>query len=385
MKTLSLLVSLSLATFAVACGEPSTSSPEVDEAAPPASTEAAPPKKKPAQKDSDTSATTEAPANKSAEPSAPADTAVTTAKLRDGVRSFVVSNDALYVATDKTVEKSAPNGAGATPLGAFGATIDLALTDARIFGLVDKGTFYEVFSTKLDGTEGTHHLNWLKSSGEPGNVAIHDGRIYFTSTTSDAAQNRILSASATPPASGNALYRTEELVDAKSVLPLFAGGSLFAVDHVRQSAVRVSLTDASESVDFIKDAVPMTAGGIALQGTDIFTRTAKGIVRAPSNAAANTTATVVVPATACPVFDEATGVASTLDDALVIDGATIYAACRAGANAEIRAFALDGKLTKTVATVPYGAGLRHLRVTGAAAYWLTRPTATTTELWRAAK
>jgi hypothetical protein len=387
MKTLSLALSVSLAAFAFACGEPSSTNPEGEP--PPALGANAPsaPKKKPAQSNTDTSESSTT-GNGTDVPAAdkPALPAGAPAKIRDGVRAYVASSDALWIATDNTVEKMAPDGAGPVPLGAFGATSLLALSDARVFGVVDKGTFYEIFSTKPDGTEGTHHLNWLKSNGEPTGIVINDGRIYFSAAVADTTQSKILSANATPPLSGNALYRTEELVDAKSVLPVFTDGHLFAVDHVRQSAVRVSLTDASESVDFIQDDVPMTAGGIALQGTDIYTRTAKGIVRAPTTAAANSTVNVVVPSTACPVFDEATGAASVLDDALVVDGTTLYAACRAGANAEVRAFAVaDGKLLKTVATVPYGSGLSHLRVTSSAAYWLSRPTSTTTELWRAAK
>ena len=61
--------------------------------------------------------------------------------------------------------------------------------------------------------------------------------------------------------------------------------------------------------------------------------------------------------------------------ALVVDGTTLYTACRAGANVEIRAYATAGTLAKVVATAPYAGGVSHLRVTSTAAYWLAKPSA----------
>lgn len=382
MKTLSFALSFSLAAFAFACSaEPTTVDPAKgtpDESGEqPAAETPAPEKPKDAPKVDDTTPKAEE------TPAVPA--GITTAKIREGVRSFAASNDALWIATDTTVEKTAADGTAPVALTAFGKTINVALDDARVYGLVDKGNFYEVLSTKADGTEPAHHLNWLKSNGEPNSLALSGGRIFFSTTTATAMNNRIMSASATPPLAGNAPYRTEEQVDAKAVVPVFTADRLFAVDHVRQSAVRVTPGNQAASVDFIQDKVPLTAGGIATDGTDVYTRTTKGIVRAPVNAGSNATPTVVIPGASCAIFDEGTGAESVLEDALVIDGKTIYAACRAGTNVEIRAFDVEGKLTKTVATVPYGTGMSHLRITTTAAYWLSKPTTTTTELWRAAK
>jgi hypothetical protein len=151
--------------------------------------------------------------------------------------------------------------------------------------------------------------------------------------------------------------------------------------------VRVSTVDTAASVDVIQDALPIYAGGIATDGKDVYTRTSKGIAKVAIGSGANSEPIVVVPSVTCSIFDPADGSESLLDDALVVDGATIYTACRAGANVEVRAYAMDGKLVKVVATAPYTGGLTHLRVTSTAAYWLSRASATSMddELWRAAK
>ena len=198
----------------------------------------------------------------------------------------------------------------------------------------------------------------------------------------------LVSIASAPPANayGNQ-WRIEEYVDAQNLAPAFTADRLFAVDYYRQSAVRVSTVDTSQSVDVIQDTLPLTAGGIATDGKDVYTRTTKGIVKVAIGSGANSEPVVVVPSATCSIFDPADGSESVLDDALVVDGTTLYTACRAGANVEIRAYATAGTLAKVVATAPYAGGVSHLRVTSTAAYWLAKPSAGSlaSELWRAAK
>jgi hypothetical protein len=246
-----------------------------------------------------------------------------------------------------------------------------------------------VFSVKSDGTDGRRHLGWSFNNGDPGALAVNGGRVYFAaSNPARPAQSMLVSLAAAPPATGaSAPWVVEEYVDAKNLAPAFGTGRLFTLDHYRQSAVRVSTADTTASVDVIKTALPATAAGIATDGKDVFTRTAKGIVKVAIGSGANSEPIVVVPSAACSIFDPGDGSESILDDALVVDGTTLYTACRAGVNVEVRAYGLDGKLVKIVHAAPYTGGLTHLRVTATAAYWLSRTSTTSLddELWRAAK
>jgi hypothetical protein len=390
MKTKSLLsvaLPMTLAAFALACGSsPSSSSTDESEqnptvepddttkapASPPAA--AAPPE-------------TPAPAPATAPPvAAPA---IPTAKIHAApVWHYAVANDAIWVATANAVERTAADGTMPTPIPALAEATALTTDGTRVYALLDKGWSAEVFSTKSDGTDGLHHLSWSYNYGDPGVIAVNGGRIFFSaSNPSRPDQSMLVSIASGPPAGGNAQWRVEEYLEAQNLAPAFATDRLFAVDYYRQSAVRVSTVDTSESVDVIQQAMPRTAAGIATDGKDVFTRTAKGIVKVAIGSGANSEPIVVVPSGTCSIFDPADGSESLLDDALVVDGTSIYTACRAGTNVEVRAYATDGKLVKTVATVPYTGGLTHLRVTSTAAYWLARTSIVSmdSELWRAAK
>ena len=72
---------------------------------------------------------------------------------------------------------------------------------------------------------------------------------------------------------------------------------------------------------------------------------------------------------------------------LALDGTTIYTACRAAGNVEIRAYGKDGKQITVVGAVPFAGGVSHLRVGASAVYWLNVPAAgsTSAELWRGPK
>ncbi|MDB5219638.1 MAG: hypothetical protein JWO86_7565 [Myxococcaceae bacterium] len=334
----------------------------------------------------------EAPA--AAPAAAPADgphaPAITTAKIHAApVWTYAVANDAVFVATDVSVERTAADGSAVTKLPGLDHAMSLATDGTRIYGLLDQGASAELFSAKPDGSDSVHHLSWNWGYGEPGALAVHDNRVYFSASNWSQRSNSMLVsvASATPASAYDNPWRIEEYVDAQNVAPAFTADRLFAVDYYRQSAVRVSIVDASQSVDVIQDAVPVTAGGIATDGKDVFTRTSAGIVKVAIGSGANSAPIVVVPSAACSIFDPADGSESMLDDALVVDGTTIYTACRAGANVEIRAYGMTGTLAKTVATVPYAGGVSHLRVNATAAYWLSKPSADSlaSELWRSAK
>jgi hypothetical protein len=393
MKTLSLLqavLPLTLAAFAVGCGSqpvqaPATSpgdpavAPEAPASAP--SSPAAPPP-------SDATPPPAAPAT--APPAAPHLPAIATAKIHAApVWGYAVASDMVFVTTDTAVERTAADGTAVTPLPGLANAMSLATDGTRLYALLDQGSTAELFSAKTDGSDSVHHLSWNWGYGEPGALALSGGRLYFSATDSSQRSNSMLVsvASAAPASAYDNPWRIEEYVDAQNLVPAFTADRLFAVDYYRQSAVRVSTVDASQSVDVIQDSLPSTAGGIATDGKDVYTRTTKGIVKVAIGSGANSEPIVVVPSAVCSIVDPANGSESTLDDALVIDGTTIYTACRAGANVEIRAYATTGTLAKVVATAPYAAGVSHLRVTATAAYWLARPSADSyaNELWRAAK
>jgi hypothetical protein len=387
-STLRTLLPLSLAGLLVACASPtsSTNSKEGDDTSgdPPASTTPAPKAAAPA------SPAPIAPAPAALPPPAPVVPAIATAKVHAApVWTYAVANDAVWVATDTSVERTAADGTGAAEIPALAAAFSLATDGARVYAFLDNGNA-ELFSMKSDGTDGKHHLDWSWNNGDPSALTVSGGRVYFTATRSDRpSQSAIISASAVPPlGGGNASTTVEDYVDAQSLPPAFTADRLFSVDYYRGSAAtRMMLADTSKSVDVVHADVPTSAAGIATDGVDVYTRTAQGIVKVAIGSAQGTAATVVVPSATCSVFDPADGSSSVLDDALVIDGANIYTACRAGANVEVRAYAKAGTLAKVVASAPYNGGLSHLRVTSTAIYWMSKTAATSSddELWRAAK
>jgi hypothetical protein len=384
MKTTSLglaLLPLFASLFVFACGAPApTGETEPEQVAAPKKEDAPPPPAAKTPPPSDAPPATQPPPGPS----------IATAKIHAGpVRHFAVGDDALWIATDTMVERTALDGTGAAPVPSLAAATALATDGTRVYALLDKGSLYELFSVKSDGTEGAHHSNWSWTNGDPTALTVNAGRVYFAaSLPSRPADSKIVSATAAAPlGGGNVPFQLEEYVDAKTIAPVFTKDRLFAVDYFRQSAVRVSIADASASVDVIQDEVPMAAGGIATDGTDVYTRTSKGIVKVAIGSGANSEPIVVVPSATCSIFDPADGAESVLEDALVIDGGTIYTACRAGANVEVRAYDAMGKLVKTVAASPYNGGLTHLRITPTAAYWMAKssPTSEASDLWRAAK
>jgi hypothetical protein len=393
MKTKSLLLAvlpLTLAAFVVGCGSqpaPATDASQGDPTVQPDGQTPSSPAT-PAAPAAPAAPAVAAPA--AAPPAAPPVPAIATAKIHAApVWAYAVSNESVFVATDTAVEHTAPNGTSVTALPGLASAMSLATDGTRIYALLDQGSTAEIYSAKNDGTDSVHHLSWNWGYGDPGALAVNGSRVYFSATdSSQRSESMLVSIASAPPANAyNNDWRIEEYVDAQNLVPAFTADRLFAIDYYRQSAVRVSTVDASQSVDVIQDTLPMSAAGIATDGKDVYTRTTKGIVKVAIGSGANSAPIVVVPSAACSIFDPADGSESSLDDALVVDGTTLYTACRAGGNVEVRAYALTGTLAKVVATAPYAAGISHLRVTSTAAYWLSRPTAGSyaSELWRAAK
>ena len=391
MKTKSILqavVPFTLAAFAVGCASPSSPAGDTKQSDPTIvaggdgngpSTPSSPPV---------SAAPPAAPA--AAPPAAPHVPAIATAKIHAApVWAYAVSNDAVFVANDTAVERTAPDGTAVTALPGLTTATSLATDGTRLYALLDQGSSAELYSTKPDGSDSVHHLSWNWGYGDPGALAVNGGRVYFSATDSSERSNSMLVsiAAAAPASPYDNPWRIEEYVDAQNLAPAFTADRLFAIDYYRQSAVRVSTVDGGESVQVIQDTLPMSAGGITTDGKDVYTRTTKGIVKVAIGSGANTDPVVVVPSATCSIFDPADGSESMLDDALVVDGTTIYTACRAGANVEIRAYATTGALSKVVATAPYVGGVSHLRITSTAAYWLVKATADAqaSELWRAAK
>jgi hypothetical protein len=325
--------------------------------------------------------------DKPADPAPAPAAAIATAKLKDNVAAFVATNDALFTSstTTRDVERSAPDATAPATLSILKGATQLAVDPTaanRVFALLDKGSLSTLVSVNAaDGADLRNLANWSISNGTPTTLAINEGRVYFVATRSGRPADSMIVSTSTLSSAGNATFRVEELVEAKSINPAFTKERLFAVDYFRQSAVRVSLVDTSLSVDIIQQQVPTVAGGITTDGADVYTRTNKGIVKVAVGSGANSEPIVVVPSGTCSIFDPASGAMSNLEDALVIDGTNLYTACRNGTNVEIRAYnAKDGALVKTVATAPWNSSLTHLRITSTAAYWLSR-----NELWRAAK
>jgi hypothetical protein len=322
-------------------------------------------------------------------PPPPTTTPVAMGKIREApVRSYAVTNDALFVATGTAVERTTLDGATPTPFASLAGSISLASDGLRVFGLIDRG-FSVLELTSVQATDGMGlavHAGWDRNQGEPMALALSEGRLILTTRRANPRDSIIVSMT-TSAINGNTPWRIEERVESQFVTPAFTAGRLFAVDYFRQSAVRVSLVDSSESVDVIMDELPTSAGGIATDGLDVYTRTARGIVKVPVGASSNTLPTVVIPSATCSIFDPGTGAVSVLEDDLAVDATTIYTACRAGANIEIRAYGKDGTLVKVVGTTPYTGGVTNLRVGTTSVYWLSRsPTLTASnELWRAGK
>lgn len=387
-NTLRTLLPLSLAAL-FACASPAASNNAddgSDNSGNPASTG---PAATPASPAAPAAPVTPAPVTPAPAP-APVLPAITTAKVHAApVWTYAVSNDAIFVATDTTVERSAADGTAIAEIPSLAAAFSLATDGTRVYAFLD-GNSAELYSMKTDGTDGVHHLDWSWNNGDPGALSVFGGRVYFTATRSDKrSQSSIMSVSAAPPLGGGSVSTTfEDYADAQSLAPAFTTDRLFTVDYYRGSAAtRLMLADTSKSVDVVHADVPATSAGIATDGVDVYTRTAAGIVKVAIGSGQGSAPIVVVPSATCSVFDPADGSASALDDALVIDGTNIYTACRAGANVEVRAYAKVGTLAKVVATAPYNGGLSHVRVTSTAVYWMSKTSATSSddELWRAAK
>ena len=386
--TLRAALPLTLAGLLFACGSPSSSPSDPSEGDPSGAGEegkTTPPIATPAPTPPAAAPPAPAPAP------VPAPVLIPTAKIHAApVFTYAVAEDAVWVATDIAVERMKPDGTLPAPVPALANAMALATDGARIFAFIDKGLTYELFSMKSDGTEGAHHLNWSWSTGDPSALTLHDGRAYFRSTNPERpSQSLIASVPAAPPVGGgNVAWRLEEYVDAQTLSLAFAPDRVFSVDFYRQSAAtRVSLIDTSKSVDVVHAEVPYSAGGIAADATDVFTRTTKGIVKVAIGSGQGTEPVIAVPSATCSIFDPADGSESALDDALVVDETTIYTACRAGANVEVRAYPKNGTAPKVIATAPYTGGISHLKVTTTAVYWLSKASVDSMddELWRASK
>jgi len=383
MKTVALLaLPLTLAALSIGCSEPPAApgAGEDNQTAAPAADDTTPA----------TPAPSTDPAPAPTTDPAPTTPAIATAKVHAApVWSYALTADAIWVATGAAVEKTGLDGTTPAPVPSLAKAYVLGTDGTRIYGLIDKGSSGELYSLKADGTEGARHFNWNWNNGTPASLNVNASRLYFGVARFDKpSQSFIGSAPAVPPiGGGSASWNLEEYVDAGTIPPAFNGDRLFAVDYHRQSTVRVSTTDQSKSVDIIRQSLPLASGGLAIDATDIYTRTTKGIVKVPVGAGASTEPTVVVPSSACPLFDPADGSESVLEDTVAIDGTTLYVACRAGANVEIRSYQTNGTLVKAVATTPYTGGVTHLKVTATAVYWQSRVAATSSddELWRAGK
>jgi hypothetical protein len=319
---------------------------------------------------------------------APPAAAVATAKIHDAtVKAYTVTADAVWIATSAgVVQKTALDGTSPTPQASLAGAAALATDGTRVYALLDHIDSDDLVSVKGDGTDLKQHASWTKLDGDPTSLSVHDGRVYLT--VSNELQSGISSISATAALGDASSWRLDDSSDSGEVPPAFgAAGTLFTVDYVRQSALRVATGDFPTSIDMIDDEFPRGAGGVATDGTDVYTRTSKGIVKVAVGSGANTQPIVVIPSATCSIFDPGDGTTSNVEDTLAIDGSTIYVACRAAANVEVRTYGKDGKLGKVVGAVPYAGGLTHLRVAQSAVYWLSTPTALAGdhELWRGAK
>jgi len=163
MKTKSILqavLPLVLAAYAVGCASPAApagdtnqsdpnivgddnrapttpSSPPVSDAPPAAAPPAAPP------------------------PAAPHAPAIATAKVHAApVWAYAVSNDAVFVATDSTVERTAPDGTAVMTLPGLTTAMSLATDGTRLYAMLDQGSSADLYSTKTDGSDNVHHLSW---------------------------------------------------------------------------------------------------------------------------------------------------------------------------------------------------------------------------------
>lgn len=395
-RSLHLAFALSLATFALACSSaapPGGSRNGDDESGANDDGSKAPAASNP-------SPSTPSGENQPLDPSSPSPSpaqpspAVTIpmAKVHAGnVWDFAVTDANVFVATDTVVERAGPDGTGSAPIPSLSNVNALATDGARVYAVVDRGSSsYEIRSAKTDGTEDVKHLSWSSYyDGVPTTLAVHGTRLYFTTAkTGNPSASMIVSIASAPPLGGGSVpWTREEFVDSQFVPPTFTADRLFAVDYHRQSAVRVSIVDATASVDLVKDALPRASSGIATNATDVFTRTTKGIAKLAVAAAAGVQPAVIVASSACSVVDPSDGSTSVLEDTLVADGGTLYAACRAGANVEIRAYDANGAQQKVVATTPYTGALTRLRLTKQAVYWVQRSPAADQgdELWRSGR
>ena len=317
--------------------------------------------------------------------------ALPSSKIQDGITSFAVSKDGatLFVTTGATTLKLAPDGTAPVEIPELKTATVVAIDGSRVYGLLPKkktsflfftSKFFDLTSASITGGNAQHHADL--SEDNPKTMTVSLGRVYVSTEDS----GHIFSTAAALPTDGKKGSFQKELdVDTGSVAPVFVGDKLFAASD--RAVTRFSLADRSKVVVFSGE-IPSRAGGIAVDGTNVYTRTAAGIVSVPVGAAANTTPAVVVPAATCTVADPADEAGSALEDTLAVDTGTIYTACRNGANVEIRAYAVSGgTLTKTVATQPYTGNLSRLQVTAQAVYWQQNKdtTGTAQELWRAGR
>jgi hypothetical protein len=321
----------------------------------------------------------------------PAGAAVAAAKIHDApVLQYVATKDALFLATDTQVLKTGLDGAAPTPQPALAGASLLATDGTRVYALLDKGDVADLVSVKADGTDPKQHAEWSKVDGEPASLSVQGGLVFLGVTSGiESSQTGVSSIAATAVLGDGTPWQLRDGADAQALPPAFDPTHLFTVDYARDAIVREPLAanDFSPPVDVLIDEFPTSAGGLASDATDVYTRTNAGIVKFAVGSGEATAPVVVVPAATCPILDPGTGVPSSVVDMLAIDGTTIYTACRAAGNVEIRSYGKDGKQIKVVGALPFAGGVSHLRVGTSAVYWLNVPAAgsTSAELWRGPK
>lgn len=312
----------------------------------------------------------------------PTPPAPTTAKIHDApVLDFVATDDALFLTNGTDVERTAADGSAPAKLGELAGAVSLAVSGTKLFAAIEgAGTSSTFVTTRLDGTGKDEIGAWDgEDDGPPSALVVSGARAYFFTTETDGFWSLDLATSN---------LRFEDTIRGRIVRPAFAGDRLFLFDYAIPSLYARKL-DGSFRRDIVVDdpeQTPTLGGGVATDGADVFARTSQGIVKVPVTTSNTTTPTVIVPVANCGVKDPASSEDVQVEDALALGGTTLYVACRVDANVEVRAYDTDGKLLKTVATQPFQAGLTHLRVNGAAVYWLTNTgtvSAPKNELWRA--
>ncbi|MGC4079434.1 MAG: hypothetical protein QM702_20825 [Rubrivivax sp.] len=281
-----------------------------------------------------------------ADASPPIPVGVATKIVEGPVRDYALVSDGILVIESGVVKKRSLEGAGATTFAGLPNAGVLSVDGARVYAINSSAS---IVSATLAGADPQTHATNVTDTYA---FRVSGDAAYVSKGFEDDAVGIVKI-----PLDGSA-RSTIFSVNARSHAPVFAAGRVFALDYGKPAPIGQSRdgglwfnTGGATSTRFLigEFGAIGSFGSITTDGTDVYARTAQGIVKWPAaSLSAGAAGTVVVPKASCTVSGY------TAEDVIAVDSSGVYAVCDGVAKAsyEIRAYTKFGQLTKILGTVP---------------------------------